>query len=226
MFTGLIQDVGRVALLRPGPTTRLVVETAIDLKDVVLGESIAVDGCCLTVVEIGKGSVAFDASDETLRRTSLGGYQVGSAVNLERALALGDRLGGHLVLGHVDATTTILRCWQEGGSLWLDVALPREFAPYFIEKGSVALDGTSLTVNTLAADRFGVTLIPETQERTTLAKKPVGARLNLEADLIGKYVARLMTFRGQAGAVGPAGEASQKGIDLDFIQKAGWGGAR
>ena len=220
MFTGLIQDVGRVALLRPGPTTRLVVETAIDLKDVVLGESIAVDGCCLTAVEIGKGSIAFDASDETLRCTSLGGYQVGSAVNLERAMALGDRLGGHLVLGHVDATTTVLRSWQEGGSLWLDVALPKAFAPYFIEKGSVTLDGTSLTVNTLAADRFGVTLIPETQERTTLAKKPVGARLNLEADLIGKYVARLMSFRGQAGDPG------HKGIDLEFIQKAGYGGAR
>lgn len=195
MFTGLIQDVGRVVQLHPGPTTRLVVETSIDPTDVTLGESIAVDGCCLTVVAKAGKTLAFDASEETLRRTTLGSYQVGSAVNLERAMALGDRLGGHLVLGHVDGTAKLLRTWQEGGSLGVEISMPADLAPYFIEKGSVAVDGVSLTVNALGVDRFGLMLIPETQQRTTLAKKPVGATVNLEADLIGKYVARMMTVR-------------------------------
>jgi riboflavin synthase len=214
MFTGLIQDVGQVVARRPGPTTRLEVQTALDLADVKLGESIAIDGCCLTVVAKGSRTLAFDASEETLRRTVLGDYAPGSAVNLERAMALGERLGGHLVLGHVDATARILRSWAEGGSLWLEVELPDELAPYFIEKGSVTVDGISLTVNTLGADRFGVTLIPETQARTTLARKAAGARVNLEADLIGKYVARMVAVRPGAR------------VDEEFLKRAGFGGSR
>lgn len=213
MFTGLIQDVGRVAQVRPGPTTRLIVETAIPLGDVQLGESIAVDGCCLTVVEKGARTVAFDASEETLRRTILGSYAPGAQVNLERAMAVGDRLGGHLVLGHVDATARIVRTWQEGGSLGVEISLPAELAPFFIEKGSVAVDGVSLTVNSLAPDRFGLMLIPETQGRTTLAKKSVGAAVNLEADLIGKYVARMMSVRAPGAA----------GLSEELIARAGFG---
>jgi riboflavin synthase len=224
MFTGLIQDVGRVALLRPGPTTRLEIETALPVAQIALGESVAIDGCCLTVVEARAAArvLAFDATEETLRRTTLGGYRTGSAVNLERALALGDRLGGHLVQGHVDATVDIVRSWPEGGSLWLEIGLPKELAPFFIEKGSVTVDGISLTVNTLGADRFGVTLIPETQARTTLAKKPVGARVNLEADLIGKYVARQLSLGLRPGVPSSANTGAAEKLDELFIKRAGW----
>ena len=191
MFTGLIQDVGRVASIRLGGITRLEIETTLDLADVVLGESIAVDGCCLTVVHKGARTVVFEATEETLRRTTLGGYAPGTRVNLERAMALGDRLGGHLVLGHVDATAAVRRTWNEGRALGVEIELPRELAAFFIAKGSVTVDGVSLTVNALGAEGFKLMLIPETQARTTLAQKPVGARVNLEADLIGKYVARM-----------------------------------
>jgi riboflavin synthase len=214
MFTGLIQDVGEVVSVRPGATTRLEVQSSVTLPEVKLGESIAIDGCCLTVVEARGRSVAFDASAETLRRTTLGSYRAGARVNLERAMAMGERLGGHIVQGHVDATVALLRAWDEGGSRWLEFELPSELAPFFIEKGSVCVDGISLTVNTLGADRFGVTLIPETQQRTTLATKPVGAKVNLEADLIGKYVARQLGARGGAK------------LDQAFLERAGFGGPR
>ncbi len=213
MFTGLIEDIGEVVAVRPGPTTRLEVRTALPVAEIELGESIAIDGCCLTVVERRGEVLGFDASDETLRRTTLGTYRRGSSVNLERALAVGDRLGGHLVQGHVDATTEVSRVWDEGGSRWVEVGLPKDLAPYVFEKGSVTLDGISLTVNTLTADRLAVTLIPETQKRTTLGRKPVGGRVNLEMDVIGKYVARQLGLR------------SEPGLTEDFLKRAGYGRA-
>src|SRR3954471_8149755 len=149
MFTGLIQDLGRVAAIRPGPVTRLEVETALPLDEVKLGESIAIDGCCLTVVEKRGRTLSFEATEETLRRTTLGGYAPGTRVNLERAMSLGERLGGHLVLGHVDGTARLLRTWDEGAALGVEVELPAELARFFIEKGSVTVDGVSLTVNAL-----------------------------------------------------------------------------
>ena len=195
MFTGLIEDIGTVRSIQGGATTRLVIESALAAQEITLGESIAIDGCCLTVVEHRDQTLAFDASAETLRRTTLGSYAPGDRVNLERAMALGERLGGHLVLGHVDATAAVTRTWSEGGTLWIEVGLPAELAAFFIEKGSVGLDGVSLTVNTLSEQSFAVTLIPETLARTTLSHKRVGSRVNLEADLIGKYVARMMAVR-------------------------------
>lgn len=214
MFTGLVDEVGTVRGLRPGPTTRLEVTCSYPPADLELGESIAVDGCCLTVVEIGSGWVGFDASDETLRRTVLGSYRHGTRVHLERALAVGDRLGGHIVQGHVDATSNVLRRWSEGGSVWMEVGLPTPLAPFFIEKGSVAVDGVSLTVNTLQADRFGLTLIPESQARTALAQKPIGAQVNLEADLVGKYIARMASIRVPGT------------VDEAFLRRAGFGAHR
>src|SRR6185312_9086872 len=190
MFTGLIQDIGRIAALKKGPVLRLDVESALPSEDIQLGESIAIDGCCLTVVEKRGQTLAFDATEETLRRTTLSDFAIGTRVNLERALALGDRLGGHLVLGHVDATSSIVRTWKEGAALGVEIGLPKELGPFFIAKGSVTVDGISLTVNGLGPDRFALMLIPETQERTTLGAKGVGARVNLEADLIGKFVVR------------------------------------
>lgn len=214
MFTGLIQDVGVVERVIPGGMTDVWIRTALGARDFALGESIAVDGACLTVVERTDSSFRVQAAPETLRRTTLGARAPGSRVNLERALALGDRLGGHLVSGHVDAVSEVLQTRAEGGSWVMLFQLPEALAPFFIEKGSVCIDGISLTVNTVEADRFGVQLIPETQERTTLASRAVGERVNLEADMIGKYVARLVSLR-----QGPAG-----GLTEAVIKAAGFGG--
>ncbi|HXX31401.1 MAG TPA: riboflavin synthase [Myxococcaceae bacterium] len=199
MFTGLVQDVGTVVRIVPGATTDLVIRTALGAADFALGESIAVDGACLTVVERTADAFRVQAGPETLRRTTLGALLPGSRVHLERALRLADRLGGHLVLGHVDAVAPVLAVAREGGAVVLGIGLSPELAPLFIEKGSVAVDGVSLTVNSVGEDRFGVALIPETQARTTLAQRSVGTRVNIEADVIGKYVARLQRAHGGGG---------------------------
>ncbi len=191
MFTGLVQDLGTVERVTEGGMTDLWIRTGLDTGSLALGESIAVNGACLTVVERTGNAFRVQASPETLRRTALGELRAGARVHLERALRLSDRLGGHLVLGHVDAVTTVRSKRPEGDSVVMELALPPALAPFFIEKGSVAVDGVSLTVNALLADAFSVALIPETQARTTLAARRVGDRLNLEADVIGKYVARL-----------------------------------
>jgi riboflavin synthase len=222
MFTGLIQDVGVVERVVPGAMTDLWIRTSLGAGQFALGESIAVEGACLTVVEREKETFKVQAAPETLRRTTLGALRPGDRVNLERALALGDRLGGHLVSGHVDAVSEVLETSQEGGSWVMTFRLPPELAPCFIEKGSVAIDGISLTVNTVGADRFSVQLIPETQERTTLRARAVGSKVNLEGDLIGKYVARLFSLQG-APAGGSRGGA---GVTEAALRAAGFGGAR
>jgi len=160
MFTGLVQDVGTVERVLPGPMTTLWIRTALGASEFAPGESIAVSGACLTVVERDADRFRVDAAPETLRRTTLGELRSGSRVNLERALRLSDRLGGHLVLGHVDGVLPLLSRGREGGSVVLEVGLIPELAPLFIEKGSVTLDGVSLTVNTVGQDRFSVQLIP------------------------------------------------------------------
>lgn len=203
MFTGLIQDVGTVERVLRGAMTDLWIRTALDTADFSLGESVAVDGACLTVVEHAAGRFRVQVAPETLRRTTMEALGPGSPVNLERAMRLSDRLGGHLVAGHVDAVCPLLEsrfeAGAQGGSRVLRFGLPPALAPFFIEKGSVAVDGVSLTVNGLDEASFWVQLIPETQARTTLARKPVGGRVNVEADQIGKYVARLLGARSEAG---------------------------
>jgi riboflavin synthase len=213
MFTGLVQDVGVVDRVVPGGMTDLWIRTALGAGSFALGESISVDGACLTVVERGGDTFKVQAAPETLRRTTMGALRPGSKVNLERAMALGDRLGGHLVSGHVDAVSEVLETRLEGGSWVMAFRLSPELAPYFIEKGSVAVDGISLTVNTVLADRFTVQLIPETQARTTLQGKGVGSRVNLEADMIGKYVARLFSLRQSPGS----------GLTEEALKAAGFG---
>jgi riboflavin synthase len=214
MFTGLVQDVGTVERILPGPMTVLWIRTTLGAEDFALGESISVSGACLTVVDRQEDRFRVDAAPETLRRTTLGELGSGSRVNLERALRLSDRLGGHLVLGHVDGVAPLLARRTEGGSVVLEVGLDAAFAPLFIEKGSVALDGVSLTVNAVGDGRFSVQLIPETQERTTLGERTVGDRFNVEADIIGKYVARL-----HAAHATPRGG----GITEDVLRAAGFG---
>jgi riboflavin synthase len=195
MFTGLIEDLGTVAAVeRVSKGVRLSVRTRLD--GLGHGASIAVDGVCLTAVELKGDRFTADVSAETLDRTTLGERKAGDRVNLERPLALGDRLGGHLVLGHVDGVAELVRRTGEGEGVRIELRLPQGLAPLVVSKGSIALDGTSLTVNeVLDPDRVALFLIPETLRSTTWGIKPAGAKVNVEADILGKHVARLMQFR-------------------------------
>jgi riboflavin synthase len=196
MFTGLIADTGVVerVLPRQGGARIVIRPRSLRVEELTLGESVACSGACLTVVERGQGLVSFDAVPETLSRTTLGGWRSGTEVNLERALALGERLGGHLVQGHVDAVGEVLSRSPEGQGVRITLALPAAIAPLVAGKGSIAVDGISLTVASVERDRFEIAVIPETLARTTLAKAVPGTRVNLEADVIARHVARLAEF--------------------------------
>jgi len=186
MFTGLVQGMGRVeAVDARGKETRLKVRTLFELNDIVLGESIAVNGACLTVETFGPSWFTVYASAETLAHTSLGGLKVGGQVNLERALALGDRLGGHLVSGHVDCLATVADIKPAGESRVYTLTFPAEQGPYVIQKGSITLDGISLTVNDCGPEFLSVNIIPATQRETTISGWAPGAKVNMETDLIG-----------------------------------------
>jgi riboflavin synthase len=213
MFTGLVSDLGLVERLAPrqGGARLTLRPRALRVDDLALGESVACSGACLTVVERGGGLVSFDAVPETLARTTLGGWGPGTKVNLERALALGDRLGGHLVQGHVDAVGEVLRRAPEGQGVRLAISLPAAIAALVAEKGSIAVDGVSLTVAAVTRDRFEIALIPETLARTTLGDAGPGTKVNLEADVIARHVARLREVGAPAeGGVG-AGDLARWG---------------
>jgi len=196
MFTGVITDLGRVRAIVPGAPTRLTVETAYDTGTVAIGASIACGGPCLSVVDKGPGWFAVDVSAETLSCTTLGDWSVGRPVNLERALTVGDELGGHFVSGHVDGVATVIERRADGGSLRLALDAPAALARFIAAKGSVALDGVSLTVNEVDGHRFAVNLIPITLAQTGLGGVAEGDRLNLEVDLLARYLARLVEDRG------------------------------
>ncbi|WP_242355649.1 MULTISPECIES: riboflavin synthase [Anaeromyxobacter] len=202
MFTGLVADLGVVeaVLPRQGGARLTVRPRTLPVDELVLGESVACSGACLTVVERGGGRVSFDAVPETLSRTTLGGWRPGTTLNLERALAVGERLGGHLVQGHVDAVGEILQRRPEGQGARLTISLPAAIAPLVAEKGSIAVDGVSLTVAAVTRDRFEVALIPETLARTTLGEAGPGTKVNLEADVIARHVARLRELEGPSAA--------------------------
>jgi riboflavin synthase len=192
MFTGIITDVGRVRAVRPGGDTAFTIATAFDSQDIAIGASIACAGVCLTVTERGQGWFAVQASAETLSRTTLGEWREGSSINLERALKLGDELGGHILSGHVDAVAEIVSRRPEGDSVRFVFAVPPPFDKAIAPKGSVALDGVSLTVNEVEGSRFGVNIIPHTQANTTFGAAQAGDRVNLEIDVLARYVARLL----------------------------------
>lgn len=202
MFTGLIEAVGTVQRLSvSGQAGRLRVDVGALADGLRLGDSVAVDGACLTVAAPANGpAVEFDVSAETLRVTTLGALHPGGRVNLERSLRVGDRLGGHFVLGHVDAVATIAALRRDPGQITLEVSADPQVVRQLIPKGSVAVDGISLTVAELRADRFAVAVIPHTFANTSLQFKSPGNRVNLELDVIGKYVARQM-----GGAARPGG---------------------
>lgn len=192
MFTGLVADVGSITSITKGSQTcTIVLRTAFDTAALELGESIAVDGACLTVTEIGHDHFFVEASPETLDRTTLGERRAGDRVHLERALRVGDRLGGHMMQGHVDGVGELMGRRRDQNAWMLDFEAPESIARYLIEKGSIAIDGVSLTVNFVTNTRFGVAIIPHTTDKTNLGGYRVGRRVNLEADMIGKYVEKL-----------------------------------
>ena len=195
MFTGIVSDIGEIATVTPGNQAgdrRFVVHTRHDMTPIAIGASIACSGCCLTVVEKGSDWFAVEVSGESLAKTHLGDWAVGSRLNLELSLKLGDELGGHLVYGHVDGVGKVVSMTQEGGSVRFVFEAPSDLARFVAAKGSIAVDGISLTVNEVAGDRFGINVISHTQAVTTLGAAKIGQRVNLEVDMLARYVARLL----------------------------------
>ena len=196
MFTGIVEDRGKILRADArGQGKRLMVRVPAHLTDLHLGDSINVNGTCLTVVEKTGDSVAVDVSSETLEKTTFREVREGDEVNLERAMKLSDRLGGHLVTGHVDGVGTLVERRSERDFIHLRIQIPKSVSRYVVTKGSIAIDGISLTVNACARDEIEITLIPYTLEKTTLIGKRMGDRLNLETDILGKYVEKLMEGR-------------------------------
>jgi len=209
MFTGIIQDRGTIRkFARKGEDARIEVETQMPLDDVKIGDSISVSGACLTATSLGKKSITFDVSAESLSKTTLGALKTGDRVNLEKALRMSDFLGGHLVLGHVDGVGRIAEKTARAGSIVFGIALETGLAKYVAAKGSIAVDGISLTVNSCEGGRFYVNIIPHTAEKTTLVDKMAGDSVNIETDILGKYVEKLLH--------------PDKGVNLDFLREHGF----
>jgi riboflavin synthase len=195
MFTGIVTDVGKVRHVEKRGDTHIVIATKYDVTQIEMGASIACSGACMTVVDKGSAKdrwFAFTASGETLSKTTLGSWKVGEAVNLERPMRVGDEFGGHIVTGHVDAVAEIVSVKPEGESVRVIFEVPKSLAKLVAAKGSVALDGVSLTVNDVDGARFGVNIIPHTQSVTTFGRAKPGGHVNFEVDLMARYVARLV----------------------------------
>jgi riboflavin synthase len=223
VFTGLVQGMGRVESVEArGAETRLKIRALFDLPAIVLGESIAVNGACLTVETFGESWFTVYASAETLAHTSLGSLKTGAVANLERALALGDRLGGHLVSGHVDCLATVSHIAPAGESRVYTLTFPAEFGALVVPKGSVALDGISLTVNDCGPEHLSVNIIPATQRETTISGWSPGTRVNMETDLIGKYVKSMLGPWLASGGVGGGGGKPASRLNADFLKEHGF----
>ena len=217
MFTGLIEGTGKLKTIEPrGKDMRLSIQASFDLEGFQTGESVAVDGVCLTVVFWQARTFTVDVSQETLSRSTLGQRSVGDEVNLERALRLGDRLGGHLVNGHVDGRARVMARKQRGDSLVLTFEVVAELGRYIIEKGSVAVNGVSLTVNRCDEQSFDVNIVPHTARWTTIGNWRVGDEVNIEVDIIGKYVERFVRHMQEGDS------ASKSGVDRGFLGKHGF----
>lgn len=211
MFTGIIEEVGEVISLRRGARSfTLAVRAEKVLQGTEVGDSIATNGVCLTVTRLTANGFEADVMPETVERTALGSLKAGDGVNLERALTLSTRLGGHLVSGHIDTTGRLVDRREDDTALWLSFEAPQSLLRYVVEKGSIAIDGVSLTVARVSEQGFSVSLIPHTQGATTLHRRRIGERVNLEGDMIVKYVEKLM------------GKGPQGGLTLDFLRENGF----
>ena len=220
MFTGLVEELGKIKSITKGTkSARLTIEGQVVLQDVKLGDSIAVNGTCLTVVEYTQRSFTADVMPETVRSTVLAELKPGDVVNLERTLRLGDRLGGHIVSGHVDGVGVIRSKERSDNAIVVTIEAPPEVMRYIIAKGSIAIDGTSLTIVDYGTDWFSVSLIPHTASLTTVGLKETGSKVNLEADVLGKYVAKLLGLQN----VDEKKQASS-GLTMEFLQQHGFGG--
>jgi riboflavin synthase len=212
MFTGIIEGKGKVLRIeRRGEARRLTIEFPSHLTEVQLGDSISINGACLTIVEKGNQTSRLDLSEETISRTVLGELKEGDTVNLERALRLNDRLGGHFVTGHIDGIGVITEKKKERDFVNLRVRVPENVSKYVVPKGSIAIDGISLTVNECRGKEILLTIIPYTLEKTTLMDKRAGNHVNLEADILGKYVEKLLNRR----------DGKSEGLDLSFLKEHG-----
>jgi riboflavin synthase len=217
MFTGIIEGLGAIAAIRPsGQGRRLTVDADFELSGSKIGDSISVSGACLTAVRIAGRRFDADVSPETTAKTTFGAARVGERVNLERAMRLSDRIDGHLVSGHIDGTGVIESREAVGNVLVVTISVPEELARFMIVKGSVAVDGISLTINTLEPGRFSVCIIPHTAGLTTVGFKPKGERVNIEADMIGKYVERFLSARQSPAAAPPSG------VTVEMLGRAGF----
>lgn len=215
MFAGIVEEMGAVTSLEKTLAgTRMTILASTVMSDLKIGDSISVNGACLTVVMRGERDFAVEVSPETLSVTTLGQLTAGAPVNLERAMKLSERIGGHLVSGHVDGVGTIRGRRQEGNAIFFDIEAPPGILRYCVTKGSIAVDGISLTVNEVSERGFSVAIIPHTAKVTTLGLKQVTDAVNLESDLIGKYVERLLQERSQLPKTTPI-------IDKDYLQKRG-----
>ncbi len=215
MFTGIVEEVGTVREIRKGQTSSFIeIQAKTVLSDVHLGDSIAVNGVCLTVTEFSADSFRADVMNETLNRSSLGSLRSGSHVNLERAMPANGRFGGHIVSGHIDGTGVITDIRRDGISVWYTIGTTAAVMRYIVEKGSVAIDGISLTVAKVTDSSFSVSIIPHTAEQTVLSYKKTGDTVNLENDIIGKYVEKLMNPQNSP--------KEPNGITMEFLAKNGF----
>ncbi|QXW26166.1 riboflavin synthase [Acinetobacter johnsonii] len=217
MFTGIIESLGKVASVQNvGGDVRLRIETDLDMSDVHLGDSIATNGICLTVIDWGDNWYAADVSRESLNRTTLGSWKAGHSVNVEKAMLPTTRFGGHIVSGHVDAIGEITVVREDARSLYFEVAAPAEIAKYLAEKGSITVDGVSLTINHLRGNILSLNLIPHTAERTNIGTWKAGVKVNLEVDVLARYIERLLL--GDKAAQAP----QQSKISMEFLAENGF----
>lgn len=220
MFTGIIEAVGNLSAININSQgARIVVSTGLlDMSDVKLGDSIATNGICLTVVAFDSSSFSADVSNETLTRTGFVNYQTGQAVNLEKAMLPTTRFGGHMVSGHVDAVSEILAINHDGNSIHYWLSMPKDLAPYIAEKGSITIDGTSLTINALKQDQFRLTIVPHTTAQTIIQQYQVGTKVNLEVDLIARYLERLLFCNKQ----NTTDEQQTSGVTHELLARSGF----
>ena len=215
MFTGLIEEIGEIKSIEKGAKSgKITIKAEKVLHGVKLGDSISTNGVCLTVTEFNKGSFSVDVMAETIRNSNLGKLKPGSHVNLERALRLGDRLGGHIVSGHIDGTGTIVELLKEENATWVSVETTRNILKYIVHKGSITIDGISLTVAYVDEKIFKVSIIPHTKGETTLVLKKIGDEVNLENDMMAKYVEKILKYEDTP--------KEKKSISMDFLEKNGF----